>query len=87
MSEGVESSGSSAERDFMRETMREMIMEVQVSTPAFKALLAPSEGGVGGNSSTSEGAGNGRTSEGGSVGELVNVTLVDGKGGLLVETG
>ena len=59
MAEGGESSGSSAEWDSMRETM----MEVLGSIPAFKALLAPAEGGVGGCSSTSEGAGNGRTSE------------------------
>ena len=68
------------------------MMEVLGSIPAFRALLAPAEGGVGGSLSMSEGAGDGRTSEGGSGGELVNVTLIVGievhdKGGLLVETG
>ena len=38
----------------------------------------PAEGGVGCSSSTSEDAGNGRTGEGGSGGELVNVTLIVG---------
>ena len=51
------------------------MMEVLGSIPAFRALLAPAEGGVGGSSSTS---GDGRTSEGGSGGELVNVTLIVG---------
>ena len=68
------------------------MMEVLWSIPTFRVLLAPAEGGVGGSPSTSEGAGDGRTSEGGSGGELVNITLivgieVHGKGGLLVETG
>ena len=43
-----------------------------------EALLASAEGGVGGNSSTSEGAGNGRTNKVGSEGEILNVTLVVG---------